>query len=373
MLIQVKTMRAILFGLVFCTLCPSLLAAEGTALPGYDTCPGTFYGVSKYERFSWAGHYRAIEGNTDQLMDDERLAFQATTKQFTDAHTEILLAIKDLRHLSLVGTSVTDQGLKAAESTTSLLTVNIWSCPAVTNTGIAAFKGNSELYSASVGFLRSVDDDWMAVFEHWPKLKELRVDGTPVKGEGFRHTKHTPELEWIEGWNVFSITDTAFEHLSGLKSLRNLTLWECRDTTSAGLQKLKSCVNLEEIKLVGVSGVDDEFAGVLAGLASLRCVDLSYSKDLTDLGVAALSKRLSIEELDVGDCEQLTDKAIAHLSALENLTLLKLGGCTKLTAGCLPEILKLKKLEAIQIPPSFDEVQQDAIIKAFPNIKFELI
>jgi len=365
--------RVVLLCVVLTAFFPSVLAGEGTALPDYDACPGTFYGVSKYEQFNWAGHYREIEGNTDQLEEGERLAFQARTKKFTDAHTKILFAIKELRHLSLVATSVTDVGLKAADKATSLLTINIWCCPEVTNAGIAAFNGNTDLYSASVGFLPKVTDEWMSVFEYWPKLKELRIDGTPIKGEGFRHCRHTPDLEWIEGWNAFLITDTAFQHISELKKLRSLTFWECRDTTSAGLQKLKSCIGLEAITLIGVSGVDDEFVGAIAALESLRSVDLSYSKALTDSGVAALSKRQSIEELDVSDCEQLTDKAVAHISALENLTLLKLGGCDKLTVNCLPDILKLKKLEAIQIPPSFDVTQQDAIRKAFPNITFELI
>jgi hypothetical protein len=364
-------MRIYLLYFTILSLLPCALAAKGTPLPDYQSCPGTFYGVSKYEQFSWAGHYRKIAGNTDQLKEGERLAFQATTKEFTNAHTETLFAISELRHLSLVATSVTDEGMRAAQVTTKLLSINIWSCPGVTNAGVAEFKNSADIYSASVGTTRSVDDEWMAVFEHWPKLKEVRIDGTRITGEGFRHCTHTPDLERIEGWNTFSISDVAFDHIAKLVNLRAINLWECRNTTSAGLQKLAACENLESVELIGVAGVDDALATALAKLESLRLVDLSYSKELTDKGVEALSKRKSLEVLDLDNCEQLTDKAVEHIGAIESLKVLKVGDCPKITTACLPHILKLTKLEAIVVPTSFGEEQRKVIRKAFPNIKFE--
>ena len=381
--------------LALAVLAPVLLA-EDTELPSFEECRGSFYAVTRYEHFSWAGHYRRIEGTTAALDEGERLAFQATLDDFSDAHFEKVISIHELRHLSLVDTGITDEGLKHAEQSTGLLSVNISSNDAVTNKGAAPFKNNSGLYSASFGGSRKLDDEWMSVLQHWPELTEIRIDATPVTGVGFSYFQHTPKLKIVEGWNTFQISDTAIEHLARVKTLRHLNLWECRDTTSAGLQKLKSCTELEELILVEVSGVDDAFAGSLTSLKSLRLLQLSFSDNLTDKGVASLAKLPSLKQLDLDDCKQLTDtaaehitgistlcilsladcddltnEAVKHISKLTSLTKLNLSNCPGITSECLDDILKLKNLEVLIPPSSFIESDLEAIRKAFPNIKIE--
>lgn len=372
------------------------LSAEGTKLPSFEECRGAFYAVTKYEHFNWAGHYRRIKGNTDALKEGERLAFQSIRNDFSDAQFEKVISIPELRYLSLVDTGITNEGLKPAERTTELLSINLWSCDELTNDAAARFKNNANLYSVSFASSRKLDDGWMSVLKRWPELTEICVDSTSVTGAGFKHFEHTPRLRIVEGWNTFQITDTAMEHLSRVTTLRSLNLWECRNTTSEGLQKLTSCEGLEELTLVEVSGVDDAFAKSLSSLQSLRWLELSYANKLSDKGVASLAQLASLKQLDLNNCEQLTDtsaehisgvetltalvlddcvsltdKAIEHVSKLENLTKLHLRNCPGLTKECLNDILKLNNLKVLVPPDAFGKLELEAVRESLPDIKIQ--
>lgn len=361
-------LRATLLVLSACFLASFALALD---LPSYDDCRGKFYAIRKHEHFGWAEHMRELTPDDGELKEGERLAFQSTLGTFGDTEFGVVATVTELQHLSLVGTSVTDDGLAKAKSLRALKSINIWGCGLVTNKGIGHFQEATSMYSASVGSTRSVDDGWLDVLKHWPGLLELRIDGSPVTGSGFANFKHTPKLEWIEGWNAVCMTDVGLSHIASLGELKGLSLWECRKTTSDGLKKLAACKKMRSMALVEVAGVDDDVIQVISELKDLESLDLCYSKNITDSSAAKLAKCEKLKELDLGDCIALSDETVKSISALPDIVCLKLGDCPKITKACLADILKFKKLERIQVPSAFGDEERETLKKRFPKIQFE--
>lgn len=94
----------------------------------------------------------------------------------------------------------------------------------------------------------------------------------------------------------------------------------------------------------GVSGIDDSGLDSLTGLKSLKKLTLNNTK-ITDGGLAKIKSLSTIEKLYLVDTK-ITDAAIDHLKELKNLQVLSLAG-TGVTDASLEKLKAMPKLNQL--------------------------
>lgn len=92
-------------------------------------------------------------------------------------------------------------------------------------------------------------------------------------------------------------------------------------------------VNLKDLSLRGVRGVDDTFLELLPSKCSLQTLDLHGCMEITDRGIIALAKRCGkLRRLDLSALPFIGDEALKTLAQeAPKLTHLRLAGCVSIT------------------------------------------
>lgn len=190
------------------------------------------------------------------------------------------------------------------------------------------------------------------VFSEGAQLREVVLNGTPVRDE---------DLRWLRGWPRLSdlslehttITDTGIRNLGGLPALEWLNLYRTRigdeglrllgrfsrlkhlpiGSTLASDAGLAHVTNLTALEYLGLRDTDvgDTGASRLGGMKSLRGLHLGGTR-LTDSGLAVLSALPGLERLWV-DRTEITDEGVPRLLALKNLLELHVDGTRITEAG----------------------------------------
>jgi len=172
-----------------------------------------------------------------------------------------------------------------------------------------------------------IDDEGLASLAGLKALASLNLWKTNVSGEGFRHLKELPQLEFV----VFGIGDEVRPRLEGLVALPHLTrLCLAGDDLRPGdYEPLGRMQNLQYLQILsGLS--DDTTAARVSGLKHLDTLFLDESM-LTDRGLQSLSQLKNLSRLTVGGV--LTDDGVQRLSALPRLQLLDLNAVGVTEAG----------------------------------------
>ncbi|MEX0613622.1 MAG: hypothetical protein WD229_16005 [Pirellulales bacterium] len=128
---------------------------------------------------------------------------------------------------------------------------------------------------------------------------------------------------------AFSATDATVAHLSGLTSLKELSLYGTR-VTDPGLAHLSGLTSLQWLSLDRTQ-VGDAGLAYLSGLTSLQVLWLDGTQ-VGDAGLAHLSGLTSLRELSL-EGTQVGNPGLAHLSGLTSLRVLSLRGTQVTDAG----------------------------------------
>jgi hypothetical protein len=216
----------------------------------------------------------------DGLGELDRLSLHFNS-HITDEGLPRIGALKNLRMLSLCGTSVTDRGLVHLGALTRLEWLNL-NNTAVTDLGLV-----------DVGRL--------------PKLKALYLDNTQVTGTGLVHLHELSNLEGLDLRNT-PVSDEGLAHVSNLRHLTVLDLTGTR-VTDAGLEHLGTLTDLSILSL-GKTAVTDAGVKRLAGLRNLEM--LLLNKTVRGAGIRELRETLpncaiydaSDFEMDASDVEE---------------------------------------------------------------------
>jgi Leucine-rich repeat (LRR) protein len=111
-------------------------------------------------------------------------------------------------------------------------------------------------------------------------------------------------------------TDAALSNLSGLTSLKTLSIGHCTHITDAGLAQLKPLHRLQELD-VGYTSITGEGLGHLDRLTSLRNLRLDGCQ-ITESGFANLAKLVMLETLSLQNCN-VSNYGFARIAELVNL------------------------------------------------------
>jgi hypothetical protein len=180
-----------------------------------------------------------------------------------------------LRHLRAQESVATDDGFIALSRSKAI--EGIWGreCPNFGSRGFIALSKMPALRSFGIG-CKNVEDEALSTLPDFPALREL----TPIgfQDAGFRHVGRCPRLERLTCMYCRGTTDIATEHiaglalkyyyagltqitdrslaiLSGMRSLEQVDLYECKGVTDAGLPFLASLPHLREVHLDGLPGI----------------------------------------------------------------------------------------------------------------------
>ena len=239
---------------------------------------------------------RGLDGLFALNLDDERLRIDANAVRGLaalpnlgwlglDAEDGTMPAIAALPHLRMLmcqDTRAGDEGFVALSRSRTI--EYIWGrrCPNLGNRGFAALAGMPALRGLSVS-CRNVDDRTLALLPSFPTLDELMPIDVP--DAGFRHIAGCAHLESL--WCMYCrdtgdeatahiaalclksyyagqtrITDRGLRILSGMRSLRRITLSSCAGVTPAGVAALAALPDLRELTLEAMPAIPRDTAQV---------------------------------------------------------------------------------------------------------------
>jgi hypothetical protein len=122
-----------------------------------------------------------------------------------------------------------------------------------------------------------------------PKLENLNLSNTRVTSAGLVHLSGLKNLKWLSLWNT-PVDDDGLRHLAKLTKLQSLILDGTR-VTDSGLKHLEGLKDLDEWLGLSGTGVTDKGLVHLKGLSKLRQVNVRLTKVTAD-GAKELRKSL---------------------------------------------------------------------------------
>ncbi|MEX2118862.1 MAG: hypothetical protein WD847_04565 [Pirellulales bacterium] len=145
-------------------------------------------------------------------------------------------------------------------------------------------------------------------------LKELSLYSTQVSDAGLAHLSQLTSLQGLRLGGT-QVRDAGLAHLSRSTSLQRLSL-NGTQVTDGGLVHLSGLTSLQGLNLQGTQ-VGDAGVAHLSGLTSLQALNLRGTQ-VTDMGLAHLRGLTSLQSLFLSGT-QVTDAGLAHLSSLTSL------------------------------------------------------
>ncbi len=236
-------------------------------------------------------------------------------RQIDDADLALVGEFKNLQHLNLNLTAITDTGLRNLSDLHQLQTLKLASTE-ITDEGLIHLHRMPELKVLDLGFTHCGDPalNWLAAT--CPGLERIDLTSTRISDDGLdrllacknltylnlTHTAVTSRgvarLSDSENLITLVLQNTAIddEALAAVSKIPKLQQLNLRDTpiTDAGLERLASAPNLNALLVCGTQVTD---AGLkhLGRIASLRTIDLR-GLPLTDEGLMSL-KSLPLDTL----------------------------------------------------------------------------
>lgn len=150
------------------------------------------------------------------------------------------------------------------------------------------------------------EESALAELRHFPKLRRLVLDGTPISNAGLANLPPLKELQYLSLKRT-KITGASLPHLKPLNELRALDLSDSR-LRSGDLQQLPSLPLLEELALEWTQ-VDDADLSQLYRQKNLRQLNLRHTA-IQGSGLAGLSRLPALEELAASG--PLFERAVFH-------------------------------------------------------------
>jgi hypothetical protein len=160
--------------------------------------------------------------------------------------------------------ALTDQGMRAVSSLTSLTCLNLTSCQKITNEGMQAVRSLPALTSLDLTYCKLVAD------------------------EGVRAVSSCTALTFLNLHHCLKVTDQAMRAVSSLPALTTLNLTLCARLTDEAVRELSSIRTLTSLNLRGCSMVTDVGLRSVSSLPALTSLDITYCRKVTAAGVRAL-------------------------------------------------------------------------------------
>lgn len=303
-------------------------------------------GVPKLEKLNLSGCYSITDANLCnaffQDLPNLKELNLSLCKQITDTSlNRIAYHLKNLEVLELGGCcNLTNASLSAiAIKLKKLKRLNLRSCWQITDQGICQLAGlNKE---------KLVGDEPLALeYLGLQDCQRLTDESMKYIADG---------LLTIQSINLsfcVSVTDGGLKSLASMPNLKELNLRSCDNISNIGMEYLtKGACTVTSLDVSFCDKIGDEALNHLSqGLFHMRSLSLNHCQ-ITDDGLMRIAKTLhDLDTLNIGQCNKITDKGLESLAEyLHNLQSIDLYGCTQLTPNGLKAIMKLPKLDKVNL------------------------
>ncbi len=182
--------------------------------------------------------YRGV-GQRESLQSEMDVAYEQLDQQYQEflnvSDSDLAFAEKDIRHLCLTHTSVTDAGLRHIASCNQLRWLDL-SFTAATDAAVAGVAGARQLQQLNLEKTH-ITDEAISTIAQLRQLEELDLSQTAVSDAGLSKLSRLTRLKvlWLTGTQV---TDEGLSALETLRGLEQLDLEGTR-TTSAAVDQLR--------------------------------------------------------------------------------------------------------------------------------------
>ncbi|HET6884344.1 MAG TPA: M56 family metallopeptidase [Pirellulales bacterium] len=275
------------------------------------------------------------------------------------------LPLRNLRHLDLSGTAVSDQGVSHLRRLEKLEWLDL-SGTAVTDKGLAALTNLKNLEIVSFDGT-PITDAGVAYLAKLPRLGALGLSGTAIGDAGLEHLRNSTSLSSLRLKGT-RVTDAGIVALKALSKLRNL---ELQDTpvSDAGIEAISHLPDIQYLYLGGTR-ITDTSAESIAQWKNLKRLDLTGTlvsdvglkhlqelrqlvwfllevTQITDVGLQSLANMAKLESLNLADTP-ITDAGLAYLKPLVSLRELNLSG-TQISDPRLEAIKDLPRMGSVDV------------------------
>jgi len=323
----------------------------------------------------------------------------------TNGALAFLRPLRNLEELELGSNYITDAGVAQLEGMGNLRS---FKCDGLTAASLAAMKGLPRLEElvlhgrpadlSSWGSLRSVDmDDLGNSAESGIRLPQnlerlslsisrkgeapglqrlprhlrsitIRIELSPDASVDLKWLSLLPDLVELDLENA---TDNVVSEISGLKSVRTLTLHQSICVVPLGDDSMKRIGEMRRLESLEITQSSLTNAGMrqLRNLTELRVLKLSGLKEVSDRGFACLREMKSLRALTLADLSVPADDIIAQLQGLDALEELSINGA-RLTDTGLKKLADLKKLRCLDLTYThgYTDVALAALMQALPDL-----
>ena len=336
------------------------------------------------------GFHRSLKDVTTGIKNLESInlsgCFHVTDRDIMHAFSHSFPCVREL-NLSLCK-QISDHSLSNISKTLpNLCVLDLGGCSNVTNSGLYHLASElKHLRTLNLRSCRHVSDKGIGFVAVTPSAPQRsahnRTDKDTVGAEKRDPASITPQglldLECLTLQDCQKLSDTSLKYISqGLGNLKSINLSFCVGVTDTGLRYLSKMQSLKELNLRSCDNISDIGIGYLAeggstlasldisfcdrienqamvhvshGLFHLRSISLSACA-ITDDGIAKLVKNNhELTTLNIGQCIEVTDVGLETIAnTLKNLQCIDLYGCTKISPVGLEKIMKLPKLQTLNL------------------------
>ncbi|MGE5190908.1 MAG: protein kinase domain-containing protein [Deltaproteobacteria bacterium] len=284
-----------------------------------------------------------------------------------------LAKLPRLESLNLSDTRFTDSDIASLKSTTSLIHLDLQDTP-LSDTGLVPLKNLPDLRSLQLSRTR-ITGAALEELASLGNLKELHLEGTPVHDRDLKHLQDLPQLETLSLART-EVTG-AWDRDGKAPSLHYV--WELKELTTldlSGLHLEPNALNVPRrievpvrvLRLTGAKMNDDSLKH-LSGMTSLRELSLR-STSVTGEGMKHLTWMAELEHLDLADTV-VGDGGLKALGGLSSLKSLNLQGTVVSDAG-LVHLQGLKRLQSLDLSGSkVTAAGVEALRQELPNCRIE--
>jgi internalin A len=263
--------------------------------------------------------------------------------------------------VNLSGTWVEDPDLRHLSELPDLTTLDL-SLSHITDQGMQELKPLRGIVDLNLYFAEYVTDEGLAAIGDWKRLRRLNVHGTKISDTAFEHISGIASLESLNVGSTL-MTDVGLERLTTLTHLKELTMGG-NELGDAGLQALRQMPGLTYLDVSGRTGTDKNVWTIAMSDTGLDAA-LTLS-ELRELRFACNSIGVGIEGAKFGEISMLTvtPKWIERMKSLRKLEKLKLQGCSRISDDSVPSLTAMPALREIDLQGTGVTAKGAAALKA---------
>ena len=264
----------------------------------------------------------------------------------------------------------------AAETLNSLHELTVRKCDVITSQGWQAVTCFSRLNKLELFQCRISDAEIANIVESLDLRKLILNQCRDLTSDSLSSicSRLTSLVNLTVSCWQFKDGSVAFDRLSQMKSLRNLSIngyyhasneditllrsltflrdldLSCSSNfNDSGLSKLSDLEHLKNLNICDCNKVTDTGVSHIASMSSLRVVNMSGCWKLSDFGLEQMKEMENLRELNIGGCRFITDVGVSHLSNIQTLTKLNISGCFYVTDIGLAELSSLIQLRELSM------------------------